>query len=85
MTGPETGKAKRIRNNPRVQIAPSNPRGKPDGPPVEGRAQRLDGADAKAAERMLAGKYGIQWTIFGLVARLRRFGQPAFYEVVEVR
>jgi uncharacterized protein len=83
MTGPETGKAKRIRNNPIVQLAPSNPRGKPQGPAVDARARLLQGTEADAARRALTKKYGLQWTIFRFVARLRGFGQPVFYEMSE--
>jgi PPOX class probable F420-dependent enzyme len=79
MTGPETGKAKRIRKNPAVRIAPSNPRGKPLGPAVEARARPLHGTEAEAAQRALAKKYGLQWTIFGIMAQLRRSGKPVFY------
>ncbi len=83
MTGPETGKARRIRNNPIVQLAPSNPRGKPQGPAVNASARLLQGVEADVAHRALAKKYGLQWTIFGFVARLRGFGKPVFYEVSE--
>ena len=83
MTGPATGKAKRIRNNPIVQLAPANPRGKPQGPAVDARARLLQGTEADAARRALTKKYGLQWTIFRFVARLRGFGQPVFYEMSE--
>ena len=81
MTGPETGKARRIRNNPSIQLAPSNPRGQAKGPAVNAMARLLQGAEADAAQVALKKKYGLQWTIFGFVARLRGFGNPVFYEV----
>src|SRR5260370_42268579 len=81
MTGPETGKAKRIRNNPTVQLAAANARGKPQAPALNARARLLQSAEADTARRALAKKYGWQWTIFGIVAGLRGLGQPVFYEV----
>ena len=48
-------KVKRIRNNPQVRVAPCTARGKPLGPPAEGRARVLvrqgDEEDAEAALR----------------------------------
>jgi len=54
-----TGKVKRIRNNPIVEIAPSTVRGKPTGPAVHARAQLLQGEEAAYAARALAHKYPI--------------------------
>jgi uncharacterized protein len=83
MTGPETGKARRIRNNPSVQLAPSSASGKPQGPAVAAAARLLQGAEADAAQRALAKRYGLQWTLFGFVSRLRGLGKQVFYEVTE--
>jgi len=53
-------KVKRVRNDPRVRIAPCTVRGKPVGPPAEGRARVLDEATAKErAEAALAANYGL--------------------------
>ncbi len=83
MTGPETGKAKRIRNNPRVQVAPSNPRGQAQGAAVDAHARELQGAEAETARQALARKYGIQWTVLGLLSRFRGWHKQTFYEVSE--
>ena len=79
-TGPETGKAKRLRNNPNVEIAPSNPRGEPRGPSQKATARMLRGAETETAHRALARKYGIQWKLLELVARWRGW-QHVFYEL----
>jgi uncharacterized protein len=53
-------KVKRIRNDPRVRIAPCTVRGKPVGPPAEGRARVLDQpSEAKEAEIALQANYGV--------------------------
>jgi uncharacterized protein len=56
-TGRSTWKAKRIRRDPRVLVAPSTFRGRERGPRVEGRARILDGYDVKPLVRE---KYGWQ-------------------------
>jgi len=53
-------KVKRIRNDPRVRIAPCSVRGKPLGPPAEGRARVLDQpSDEEYAEAALRANYGL--------------------------
>ena len=68
-TNATAGKAKRIRNNPRVQVAPSDMKGTPLGESVKGKARILQGDEAKAAEKLLKKKYGLQWSMFGLAGR----------------
>ena len=80
-TGPETGKARRIRANAHVKVAPSTPRGKATGPAVDATARLLNGAEADLARQTIRKKYGIQWTIFGWFARLRGFKNQVFYEL----
>lgn len=46
-------KAKRLRNNPEVEIAPSTVRGQPLGPAVRAATRLLDGEEAQRARRML--------------------------------
>ncbi|MFL6143807.1 MAG: PPOX class F420-dependent oxidoreductase [Labedaea sp.] len=50
-------KTKRLKNNPTVTVAPSTMRGRPTGEAVSARARLLDGAEARHAARLLAGKY----------------------------
>ena len=59
LTGPKTGKAKRIRRNPLVALAASTARGQVKGPEVRGTARLLAGVEADEAHGLLAVKYGI--------------------------
>jgi PPOX class probable F420-dependent enzyme len=56
----DVAKVKRIRNDPRVRIAPSTVRGRPLGPPADGRARVLDDpAEERNAEAALQANYGL--------------------------
>jgi uncharacterized protein len=58
-TDERTAKVRRIAHDPRVRVFPSDPRGKPAGPTVEGTARVLRGAtEARRAEEALDRKYG---------------------------
>jgi PPOX class probable F420-dependent enzyme len=52
-----SGKLKRIRNNPRVELAPSTLRGRPTGPTMRARARILAGEPSTRAAAALAKKY----------------------------
>jgi len=54
-----TGKAKRLRHNPDVRVAPSTIRGRPRGPALAARAYLLDGEASDRAARLLASKHPI--------------------------
>jgi PPOX class probable F420-dependent enzyme len=53
----QAGKTRRLRHNPRVDVAPSTARGVPTGPPIQATAKRLQGAEARRAARLLAAKH----------------------------
>jgi uncharacterized protein len=57
MTRDDSWKYKRIRNNPRVMVAPCTMRGRVTGPDVEGRARILEPSEFSAARRALERKY----------------------------
>ena len=58
-------KVKRIRNDPRVRVAPCTARGKPLGPPAEGLARVLDQhVDSELAEVALQANYGLGRKIY---------------------
>jgi hypothetical protein len=57
MTRNDSGKFKRIRNNPSVRVAPSTIRGKIIGPEFPGRARVLPSNDWPRARKLLAAKY----------------------------
>jgi uncharacterized protein len=80
LTGPKTGKAKRMRRNPQVVLAASTPRGQVKGPEVRGTARLLAGVEADEAHRLLAAKYGILLRLLQLVQLITR-ATPVYYEV----
>jgi len=53
----DSGKAKRIRNNPRVRVAPCDMRGRLLGDWIEARAEIIIGAEAERGMRLLNKKY----------------------------
>lgn len=53
----KAGKTKRLRNDCRVEVAPSTTRGKPLGPTISAEARLLEGAEARLAARLLARKH----------------------------
>jgi hypothetical protein len=57
MSRPDSGKAKRLRNNPQVKIAPCTMRGKVTGPEFAARARILPAEDWPAARETLRHKY----------------------------
>ena len=72
----DSGKVKRIRNNPRVRIAPSDLRGKPLGDWIEATARFLQGGEADTANRLLNQKYWLK-RLFDWTSKLRK--QPRVY------
>ena len=58
-TGPEVAKLRRIRNDPRVLVAPCTVRGKPLGPSVEGTARELRAEEKEHAEAAIQSNYGV--------------------------
>jgi PPOX class probable F420-dependent enzyme len=80
VTGPGTGKVKRMRVTPRVMLGPSTPRGKPTRGETECRARQLEDAEASAARDVLVRKYGIQFRILQLIQFLSR-ARPVYFEL----
>ncbi len=71
-TQTDSGKAKRIRNNGTVNIAPSTGDGKPLSEWILARAQADDSpAAVQHVKKLMSKKYGIMFHIFGLLGRLR--------------
>jgi PPOX class probable F420-dependent enzyme len=68
------GKLKRLRRNPRVQVAPCTTRGRVTGPALSATARILAGDDAARARRALAGKYPlIHGVLIPMAHRLRGY------------
>jgi PPOX class probable F420-dependent enzyme len=84
-TQAQTGKVKRIRNNPRVSVAPSTARGEVLGEAVEGIARVLDPSEFKHAEDALKKKYGVQYFLISTMAKLRGGNKSIFWEVAPVK
>lgn len=67
-------KAKRMRNQPTVEIAPSTWRGRPTGPPLAATVRLLEGADAERAGRLIDRKHPFfQGVLVRLGHRLKRY------------
>jgi PPOX class probable F420-dependent enzyme len=67
-----SGKAKRLRRDPRLQIAPSNGRGTPTGPEVSATARLLSREEEQPIRAAMAKKYPLlQGRVVPLIHRLR--------------
>ena len=77
VTGRNTGKAKRIRNNPEVALAPSDFRGRPKGGDVRAEARLTDEQRGGAADSALRRKYGWQYRVVEFI--------EGFFGVVDER
>ncbi len=79
-TGANSGKAKRIRNNPQVRVAPCKVQGELLGEWVNATAHRLDEKTAQSINRLFARKYGLQKLFFDVLGRFQKF-ETATYEI----
>jgi len=70
-TGDNSGKVKRIRNNPRVRVTPCDMSGRPLGEWVEGQAQFANAAETKRVGQLLTRKYGFQKAMFEIMGKLQ--------------
>jgi uncharacterized protein len=68
-TPPNSGKMKRIRNDPRVILTPCNAWGRPRGESVAGLARDVDGAASGRAEAALHEKYWLGLGLFHLFGK----------------
>ena len=82
-TDPDSAKIRRIRNDPRVRVAPCTTRGKPTGPAAEGRARVLPEEEHARAEPVIQANYGLGRKIYeGAVDRV--IDEVAYVEVTPV-
>ena len=70
-TTKDSGKVKRIRNDARVQIAPSTRLGRPLGPIAAATARILPSAEQKEAQSVTDGQFGWLKKFFGLIWRVQ--------------
>ena len=80
-TGRVSGKVKRIRNNPRVELAPSDFSGKPVGAAISGTARILPENEWPDCEQFFRKKYGLQFSVFGFLGRMRRNADRIYLEI----
>ena len=67
-----SGKAKRIRNNGTVRVAPSTGSGEPTGEWMDAQAQTNESPEAiKHVEKLMQKKYGVMFYLFGFVGKMR--------------
>jgi len=74
----DSGKVKRIRNSPRVRIAPCDMRGNLLGDWVEARAEILTGAEAAYGDSLLNKKFFPWKQLLNFFASFRRRGRVGF-------
>lgn len=71
-------KVKRLKNNPRIRIAPCDMRGNLKGDWVDATARVLDTAEASHADNLLNQKYGLLKRTLNFFAKLRGHKRAAF-------
>jgi uncharacterized protein len=78
-------KAKRMRNNPAVVVAPATIRGRPRGEPISAHSRLLEGAEAKHAARAIARRQPLlQGVLVPLAHRVMRY-RTLHYELTTLR
>jgi PPOX class probable F420-dependent enzyme len=80
-TSSSAGKAKRLRNNPRLRVQPSDSRGRPkaDSPAVEGTAALVNsGPDFDTIQTKIKAKYGVMVAISRIFNTLGHLGKGSF-------
>jgi uncharacterized protein len=81
----DAGKVKRIRNNPKVRVAPCTMRGDVRGVWIDGRARICMDDDAVHGQQLLKQKYGLLKILGDFFSRLMRHKQAVIaVEVVKV-
>jgi PPOX class probable F420-dependent enzyme len=70
ITEAASGKAKRLRNSPRAQVAPCDMRGTVTGETVDAQALLLDEQGTKEVLARVDAKYGLMAKVFGLRGKL---------------
>ena len=83
-TAANSGKAKRIRNDPRVTLIPSNFRGRPKtAVSIEAEARVMEKGEEEMPDRAIDQKYGWQYRLFNRILQLPR--NPPEHVFLELR
>jgi len=80
-----SGKAKRLRRDPRATVAPSTTRGTPTGPAVDVRARFINGPDADRASRLIEAKHPVLHGLAVPIAHRLTRREPVYLELVPAR
>jgi len=72
ITDASSGKAKRIRNNGQVELAPCDVRGRVKGRSIAGRAALVDSSETTTITNQIERKYGLAYAAMGWLEKLRR-------------
>ncbi len=83
VTAEETGKVKRLRNNPHVLLAPCDRRGNVHGPEIEGIVTFVPDADRPRVNAIMAKRFGFLYWVINVVGSLRR-STRTWFEIVPV-
>jgi len=73
-----SGKVKRMANNSRVRVAPSDPLGHPKGVTIEGNARMVDGMKSVQVSQLLYRKYGLMKMSFDLWGAIKQLDWAVF-------
>ncbi len=73
-----SGKVKRMRNNPSVKVAPSDALGRHHGLPIKGKAIRVDGDGEIRVSQLLYRKYGLMKMSFDLWGAIKQLDCAVF-------
>ncbi len=73
-----SGKVKRMRNNPQVKVTPSDALGKSYGVTIEGTAVRVDGDREIKISQLLYRKYGLMKMSFDLWGAIKQLDWAVF-------
>jgi len=84
-TEPGSGKVKRIRNNPSVQLAPCTQRGRLIGPTMKGVAHVLPADREGQVKAALRRKYGWMIRVGGLIDRIGGTKRDCFLEITPAK
>ncbi len=76
-TKSDSGKAKRLRNNQQVLLAPCDMRGNLTGEQVPGTARLLDDAGTRRVGELVGQRFGLLYRLMGLAEKFRRGAAPS--------
>lgn len=74
ITGAESGKVKRIRNNPHVEVAPCDARGRLKGDVVAGTVGILDADGTEEVRARVSKRFGLMYKVLTLMEKVRGSG-----------